>query len=80
MLHISMRHVTQMDESWHICKYVASRIRMDHVTSINIQFEFFESLLNVEEPTYTHLKLQPSAVSLCVSHVTNMNESCHTHQ
>jgi len=64
MSHISMSHVTHMNESCHTYEWVMSHIWMSHVTHIN-------------EPCHTY---QWVMSHIWMSHVTHKNEPCHTYE
>jgi len=75
--HTWMSHVTydtdmaRMNESCHTYEWVVSHVRMSHVTSLHIWAGDFTC-----EWVTSHMK---QICRVWMSHVTRMNESCHTY-
>jgi len=62
--HISMCHITHVNESCHTCQCAMSHISMCHVTHVNVSCHTCQCVM--------------SHISMC--HVTHINVSCHTYQ
>ena len=76
--HISMSHVTRMNESCHTYEWVMSHIPMSHVAHMNESFHAYEWVMShISMSHITHMNV--SCHTYLWIYVTHMNKSCHTH-
>jgi len=83
--HISMCHVTHINESCQTYEWVMSHIWMSHVTHMNESCHTYQWVMShISMSHVTHLNeschtYEWVMLHISMSHVTHINESCHTY-